>query len=80
MDTFLKLDRVNYDMHTNRVLKENYNFGCPTVSYKNYKNLHIQSPQFISGVPRFLLSIEESLRFTTFHMGIKVYISFFVEE
>ena len=73
MDEFLKLDKVNDDMLTNRVLKENYNFGCPTISYKND---YIQSTEFISGVPRFLLSIDESLRFTTFHMGIKFYISF----
>ena len=39
---FSWLDKVNYDMLTNRVLKENYNFGCPTISYKNDKNLHIQ--------------------------------------
>ena len=45
MDEFLKLDEVNYDMLTNRVLKENYNFGCPTVSNTNDKNLHIKSTE-----------------------------------
>ena len=40
------------------------------------KNLLIQSIEFIYGVTRFLISIEKSLRFTTFRMGIKVYISF----
>lgn len=76
MDKFRQLDHISYDKLINRIIKENHIFGCPTVSYTNDKNLCIQSTKLLSGVPQFLISIEESLHFTTFHMGVKVIIPF----
>ena len=47
MDEFLKLDKVNYDMLTNRILKENYNFVCPTVFSTNEKKYTFNQPNHI---------------------------------
>ena len=43
-----------------------------SVSYINDSILHIQSDKFSGGVPRFLIKNEDTIRFTIFHMGIRI--------
>ena len=53
-----------------RVMDDKHQFCFSTVSYINDSILHIQSDKFSGGVPRFLIKIEDTIRFTIFHMGI----------
>ena len=57
-----------------RVMGDKHQFCFSTVSYISDSILHIQSDQFSEGVPRFLIKIEDTIRFTIFHMRIRTMI------
>ena len=55
-----------------RVMDDKHQFCFSTVSYINDSILHIQSDKFSGGVPRFLIKNEDTIRFTIFHMAIRI--------
>ena len=69
---FLQRDRVTIKEISQRVCSDSQPFCCPTTAYKDGDTLLIQSKARSQGVPRFVVEIEENLKFTAFHMGIRV--------
>ena len=69
MISLMNKDRVSYLKMVERVIDDKHQFCCSTVSYISNSILHIQSDTYLGGVPRFLIKIEDTMRFTTFHMG-----------
>ena len=57
-----------------RLMDDKHQFCFSTVPYINDSILHIQSDKFSGGVPRFLIKIEDTMRLTTSHMGIRIMI------
>ena len=74
MEELIKLDRVTFPIVVKGVVEEKREFCCPTISYVSGNLLYIQSDKFSDGVPRFLVEVEESMKFSAFHMGIKIII------
>ena len=74
MEEFLKIDRVTFPTMVKRVVEEKREFCCPTISFVSGNLLYIQSDKFCGGVPMFIVEVEETMRFSAFHMGIKVLI------
>ena len=72
MDEFLRKDRVSFSEIVERVVNENYKFCDHTVSYLSDSTLYIQAAKFSEGIPRFIIKIEENMKFCAFHMGVKV--------
>ena len=72
MSMFLQRDRVTIKEISQRVCSDSQPFCCPTTAYKDGDTLLIQSKARSQGVPRFVVEIEENLKFTAFHMGIRV--------
>ena len=72
LDSFRYMDRVSYnDIFDMEVIKK-HNFRCPVVAFCNDNSLNLQSVIFSEGASKFLLAINESLEFKTFHMSIRV--------
>ena len=69
---FLEFDRVNIEDISERVCSNSELFCCPTTAYKDDELLVIQSKARSQGIPRFMVEIQQDLKFTAFHMGIKV--------
>ena len=51
------------------------NFTVPFTTFVNGDILFLLSLSFFYGVPSFLLKISESLKFETFHIGVKCYVT-----
>ena len=62
-------DRISHLKMVEHVIDDKHHYCCSTVLYISDSNLHIQSDTYLGGVPRFLIKIEDTMRFTTFHMG-----------
>ena len=80
MDAFMDNDKVSYEDIVDRVVKNRYEFRCPTVAYENDDHVFIQSTSFSEGVPKFVVDIKNTLEFKSFHMGIKVTISCIIKN
>ena len=80
INDFRTRDQVTFPDMIHRVVEQKYEFCCPTISYRAGAKLHIQSEHFSGGVPKFLIQIEESMKFTSFHMGIRVTISSLIKN
>ena len=61
-------------------ISNRHEFRSPTVAYNYDTSLYIQSVVFSEGVPKFILEIQQSLNFKTFHMGINVSVHFIVKD
>ena len=80
MNVFQEQDRMNYSDTVKRVISNRHEFRSPTVAYNYDTSLYIQSVVLSEGVPKFILEIEQSLNFKTFHMGRKVSVPFIVKN
>ena len=69
MISFMNKDRISHLKMVEHVIDDKHHYCCSTVLYISDSNLHIQSDTYLGGVPRFLIKIEDTMRFTTFHMG-----------
>ena len=57
------------------ILNQKRDFDFPIIGYVVENKIHIQSQKFINGVPLFVIKIFDTLRFETFHAGVKCFIS-----
>ena len=69
MISFMNKDRISHLKMVEHVIDDKRHYCCSTFLYISDSNLHIQSDTYLGGVPRFLIKIEDTMRFTTFHMG-----------
>ena len=46
----------------------------PITSFECNGNIYLQSTSYFNGIPNFLVIIMESLKFETFHCGVKIYV------
>ena len=89
MDQFTQEDNVIFGDIVDRVTTKRDLFCCSTkastedvcstIAYMDNSCVYIQSTSF-SGVPKFVIEIEETLKFKCFHMGIKVNIPCMVKK
>ena len=63
-----------------RVISNRHEFRSPIVAYNYDTSLYIQSVVLSDGVPRFILEIEQSLNFKSFHEEIKVSVPLIVRD
>ena len=72
---FLASDKVTYIEMKENILTQKRNFAFPVIAYLLDNTIHIQSQKFLNGVPLFLVKIFDTLRFETFHAGVKCFVS-----
>lgn len=73
LSKFIDADSLTFEELTAKA--SSHEFCAPVVSFMSDNLLWIQSTEFISGTPSFLLKIYKDLTFEAFHMGIRCYIS-----
>ena len=72
MASFRVRDVVNFEDIQVRVSSETNQFCCQVTSYESGRNVIIQSTTTFNGVPTFMVQIHEDLKFSAFHLGVKV--------
>ena len=72
LDEYRNSDQASFSDIKERESNKDLSFCCPTTSYEINGVVSIQPLGMSEGVPRFVLQIEETLHFKTFHMGIAV--------
>ena len=69
------MDEINYlDLKDNLINKKK-SFNVEIICFEIKESLMVQSVQFENGVPLFLFKIYETLKFESFHLGVKCYVT-----
>ena len=66
------MDRVDYAKVVKRVIDEKFEFKCGTVSFVKDDSLFILSDDLSFGVPRFVVKVNENLKFSCFHLVVQI--------
>ena len=75
-ETLLKeTDSVTFEQLQHSLIDENKKKPPYTTVFMLAGILFIQSMEFISGIPKFLIKISPSLKFETFHGGVKCFVT-----
>ena len=72
---FYKLDNITYSSLKETLLNNKKSFAVRFTNFENNDALFVQSVEFCNGVPSFLLKIYESLKFETYHHGVRCYVT-----
>ena len=75
LSSFLENDKVTFlGLQDELIIKRLDRFIVPVTVFMINDVLYIQSQQFYSGIPLFLVKIFKNLRFETFHFGVRCYV------
>ena len=77
MALFRERDVVYFEDIQSRVSTETDRFCCQVTSYESDRKVIIQTTTTSNGVPTFMVQIHEDLKFSAFHMGVKVSFAIF---
>ena len=66
------MNKVDYAKVVKRVIDYKFEFKCGTVSFVKDDSLFIQSDDFSFGLPRFVVKVNENLKFSCFHLGVQI--------
>ena len=75
LSAFYVLDEFTFASLKEALVEKNREFLIPFNVLVNGDALHLQSVKFFDGIPFFLIKIYENLRYETFHLGVKVYVT-----
>ena len=75
LDTFYQLDVLTFEGMKDELIHNSRQFLIPFHTLKYDDCLCLQSTSFSDGIPVFLLKIYHDLRYETFHLGVKVYVT-----
>ena len=69
---FLEQDTLAFADLRKQLKDEKESFSCSTTVYLSSSSLCIQSSELSGCVPKFIIKIEDTLKFETFHMGVRI--------
>ena len=76
---FVEKNMVFYsELKKRPILEQIFELCCPITMFENQSDLFIQSMPLRKGVPKFVLQVDHTLHFKTFHMEIKVSIPYII--
>ena len=73
--TLKESDSVTFEQLQTSLIEEKKNLPSQTTVFMMAGILFLQSMEFISGIPKFLIKISPSLKFETFHGGVKCFVT-----
>ena len=75
LSAFYQLDDLTFETMKETLVNDSRQFLVPFKTLVNDDALYLQSVSFSDGVPFFVIKVYNNLRYETFHLGVKVYVT-----